>query len=109
MTEIEHDICVEHAGISDHHPQATGDVPHPLDVNYELLKTRLSHVGKGEEGYGIIDKYLKATEPVWRKLEIMDVWEVDRDGEVGQRSSYASSASQLPSHFRTASGKSWVG
>ena len=58
------------------------EVPHPLDVNYKLLKANLDHVKKGDKDYQIIEKYLKATEPSYQKLEIMDIWKVDREGEV---------------------------
>jgi len=57
------------------------EVPHPLDVNYELLKAELQHVDKGKEQFAMIEKYLKATEPQWRRLQILDVWEVNRVGE----------------------------
>lgn len=59
-----------------------GEVPHPLDVNYKLLKAKLQHLDKSQEQYAVIEKYLRVTEPHWRKLKILDVWEVDREGEV---------------------------
>ena len=43
-------------------------MPHPLDVNYELLKAKLQHLDKSQEQYAVIEKYLRATEPHWRKL-----------------------------------------
>ena len=60
----------------------SGEVPHPLDVNYELLKARLTHLDKKDAEYAVIEHYLTATGPKWRKLEIMDVWAVDRQTEV---------------------------
>ena len=63
--------------------QGSGEeVPHPLDVNYQSLKAELSHVDKKDEEFGVLEKYLRATEPQWRKLEILDVWKVDRDKAV---------------------------
>ncbi|XP_078001160.1 protein mono-ADP-ribosyltransferase PARP3-like [Glandiceps talaboti] len=64
----------------------TEEVPHPLDVNYELLKCGLTHMDKGEKEYKVIQKYLDATKcnyGFWggSGLKILDVWEVDRDGE----------------------------
>ncbi len=59
------------------------EVPHPLDVNYTSLMTKLNHIGKSENEYKIINKYLTATRPSYQKLEIIDVWRVDRDKEVG--------------------------
>ena len=58
-------------------------MPHPLDVNYELLKAKLQHLDKSQEQYAVIEKYLRATEPHWRKLKILDMWEVNREEEVG--------------------------
>ena len=57
-------------------------MPHPLDLNYELLKADLVHIDKKEREYDVIEKYLRATEPTYRKLEIIDVWKVDRHGVV---------------------------
>ena len=57
-------------------------MPHPLDLNYDLLKANLVHLDKKGEEYGFIEKYLRATESSWRKLELMDVWKVDRHGVV---------------------------
>ena len=52
-------------------------------MNYELLKAKLQHLEESQEQYAVIQKYLRATEPQWRKLKILDVWEVNREGEVG--------------------------
>ena len=30
----------------------------------------------------MLEKYLRATEPAWRKMDILDVWEVDREEAV---------------------------
>ncbi|XP_065900929.1 protein mono-ADP-ribosyltransferase PARP3-like [Dysidea avara] len=57
------------------------EVPHPLDINYELLQTILSHVDTKDENYKIIENYIKATEDkTWRKVQLLDAWEVDRSG-----------------------------
>ena len=52
-------------------------------MNYELLKAKLQHLEESQEQYAVIQKYLRATEPQWRKLKILDMWEVNREGEVG--------------------------
>lgn len=52
-------------------------------MNYELLKAKLQHLDESQKQYAVIQKYLRATEPQWRKLKILDVWEVNREGEVG--------------------------
>ncbi len=57
-------------------------MPHPLDVDYVSLKAKLEHVKTSENDYKIIEKNLKATMPSYQKLEIIDVWRVDREGEV---------------------------
>ena len=59
-----------------------GEVPHPLDTNYELLKAKLEHVKKTDNEYKLIEKYLNSTRPTYRNLQIIDVWRVDRAGEV---------------------------
>ena len=53
-------------------------MPHPLDMNYELLKTDLTVLDKKSSEFGVIEKYLQSTEPHYRKLMILDVWRVDR-------------------------------
>ena len=35
-----------------------------------------------EREYDVIKKYLSATAPMWRNVELQDVWRVDREGEV---------------------------
>lgn len=52
---------------------------HPLDLNYQSLKAKLTHVKEEEEEYDIIQKYLAAT---GRSVQILDVFRVDREGEV---------------------------
>ena len=60
-----------------------GEIPHPLDINYESLKAKLTHVKKEEEEYEIVQNYIKATGPSWINVELMDLFKVDREGEVG--------------------------
>ena len=57
-------------------------MPHPLDLNYELLKASLSVVDQSSDEFKLIEKYLRATESGYRKLQIIDVWRVDRHGVV---------------------------
>lgn len=57
------------------------EVPHPLDVDYELLKCQLNLLDPNSEEYKVIDKYVKNTGPTYRQLKILDVWRVDRDME----------------------------
>ena len=57
-------------------------MPHPLDLNYELLKANLVLVDRSGDEFRIIEKYLRATEPYYTKIQIMDVWKVDRQGVV---------------------------
>ena len=58
------------------------EVPHPLDVEYKSLMAKLEHVKPSDDDYKVIKKYLDATQPTYQKLEIIDIWKVDRDGEV---------------------------
>ena len=57
-------------------------MPHPFDLNYELLKTDLVLLDRKSSEFSVIDKYLQSTQPTYRKLEILDVWRVDRHGVV---------------------------
>ena len=45
-------------------------------------------VGRGSDEYKIIEKYLRSTEPGYTKLQIIDVWKVDRHGVVRNASVY---------------------
>ncbi|XP_072026279.1 LOW QUALITY PROTEIN: protein mono-ADP-ribosyltransferase PARP3-like [Amphiura filiformis] len=60
---------------------AGGEVPHPLDVNYDLLKCKLEHVSPKAVEYKVIDKYVKATKSGWREPKLLNVWTCDREGE----------------------------
>ena len=53
-------------------------MPHPLDMNYELLKTDLTVLDKKSSEFSVIVKYLQSTEFRYQKLKIVDVWRVDR-------------------------------
>ncbi|XP_038627337.1 protein mono-ADP-ribosyltransferase PARP3 [Tachyglossus aculeatus] len=57
------------------------EVPHPLDRNYQLLKCQLHLLEPGNPKYQLIETYVKKTGPTYRKLQILHVWEVDREGE----------------------------
>ena len=61
-----------------------GEVPHPFDVNYQSLNARLTHISPEESVYKTIKQYVDATGSTFRKLEILDVWEVDRQTEVSE-------------------------
>ena len=60
-------------------------MPHPLDLNYELLKANLAVVDRSSGEFKVIEKYLRATEPGYTKLQIIDVWKVDRHGVVRKK------------------------
>ena len=55
-------------------------MPHPLDLNYELLKADLSVVDRSSEEYKVIERNLRSTS--YSNLHIIDVWRVDRNGVV---------------------------
>ena len=60
-----------------------GEVPHPLDINYESLKAKLTHIKKEEEEHEVVHKYIEATGPSgWRNVQLLDLFRVDREGEV---------------------------
>src|SRR4051794_34984587 len=52
-----------------------------VDIKYSLLKCHLEHIPENSNEYKFIDQYLKATGPNWRKVEIIDVFSMDRHGE----------------------------
>ncbi|KAM4022525.1 LOW QUALITY PROTEIN: protein mono-ADP-ribosyltransferase PARP3 [Anomaloglossus baeobatrachus] len=60
---------------------ALTEVPHPLDVDYELLKCELNIVNPKNEEYKVIENYLKHTGSSYQKLKIKNVWRVDRETE----------------------------
>jgi len=58
------------------------EVPHPLDVNYGLLKCGLTHVNSKEDVYKIIHTYVENTKSSYSSnIKLLDVWEVDRENE----------------------------
>lgn len=64
--------------------QTAAGMSHPLDINYENLKAKLVHIKKEEEEYKVVHKYIEATgHGGWRKVQLMDLFRVDREGEVG--------------------------
>ncbi|XP_073501215.1 protein mono-ADP-ribosyltransferase PARP3 [Phyllobates terribilis] len=60
---------------------ALSEVPHPLDVDYQLLKCQLSVVDPKNEEYKVIDTYVKHTGSSYHQLKIKNVWRVDREAE----------------------------
>ena len=74
-------------------------MPHPLDLNYELLKANLAVVERSSDEFKVIEKYLRATEPGYTKLQIIDVWKVDRHGVVRKTASVYFKYTARPSVF----------
>ncbi|XP_060925342.1 protein mono-ADP-ribosyltransferase PARP3 [Limanda limanda] len=58
-------------------------VPHPLDQDYTSLKCKLELMEKDTETFQIIETYLNKTAGTYRKPQIIDIWEVDREMEGG--------------------------
>ncbi|XP_064633352.1 protein mono-ADP-ribosyltransferase PARP3-like [Lineus longissimus] len=56
------------------------DIPHPLDVNYELLKCDLDVLDKKSKEFKVVDTYCKNTQG-YRKVVIDSVWKVNRHDE----------------------------
>ncbi|XP_063282700.1 protein mono-ADP-ribosyltransferase PARP3 [Pelobates fuscus] len=57
------------------------EVPHPLDVDYQLLKCELDLVDPSSVEYQIIQTYINRTGSTYRQLKILNVWRVDRESE----------------------------
>ncbi|CAM4698325.1 protein mono-ADP-ribosyltransferase PARP3 isoform X1 [Lepidochelys kempii] len=60
------------------------EVPHPLDKDYELLKCELTLVDPASEDYQVIQTYVEKTGSSHRKVKILNIWKVKREGE-GER------------------------
>lgn len=60
------------------------EVPHPLDVNYSLLKTKLEYVRTSDQEHKLLEEYIENTGGAFPKQNLMGIWRVDREGE-GQR------------------------
>ncbi|CAF0931863.1 unnamed protein product [Brachionus calyciflorus] len=54
--------------------------PHPVDVNYDLLKCKLELLDKDSQEFKIIQNYTNETQGYY-KCGIIDVWKVDRENE----------------------------
>ncbi|XP_053325774.1 LOW QUALITY PROTEIN: protein mono-ADP-ribosyltransferase PARP3 [Spea bombifrons] len=57
------------------------EVPHPLDVDYQLLKCELSLLDPSVEEYKIIQTYVENTSCSYYRLKILNVWCVNRETE----------------------------
>ncbi|XP_030425576.1 protein mono-ADP-ribosyltransferase PARP3 isoform X1 [Gopherus evgoodei] len=57
------------------------EVPHPLDKDYELLKCELTLVDPALEDYQVIQTYVEKTGVSHRKVKILNIWKVKREGE----------------------------
>ncbi|KAM9133876.1 protein mono-ADP-ribosyltransferase PARP3 isoform 2-T2 [Pangshura tecta] len=57
------------------------EVPHPLDRDYELLKCELTLVDPALEDYQVIQTYVEKTGVSHRKVKILNIWKVEREGE----------------------------
>ncbi|XP_060076996.1 protein mono-ADP-ribosyltransferase PARP3-like [Ylistrum balloti] len=59
-----------------------GKEPHPLDVNYGLLKCQLDLLDKKSQEYKVLETYTNNTRNTgWRRTNIKHIWRMDRDGE----------------------------
>jgi poly [ADP-ribose] polymerase 2/3/4 len=56
------------------------EVPHPIDVNYNNLNNDLTPLDKGSDEWDMIERYTNKTMG-YRKVKVMDIFEVDREGE----------------------------
>ncbi|KAH0630023.1 hypothetical protein JD844_012584 [Phrynosoma platyrhinos] len=57
------------------------EVPHPLDKDYGLLKCDLTLVDPSSEDYKLIVTYIEKTGCNYRKLQVLNIWKVNREGE----------------------------
>lgn len=62
--------------------QAGGDDSiNPIDKKYQQLQAELTHIKTSAPIHKKVVQYIKATESTWRKVKLLDMWEVDRNGE----------------------------
>ncbi|XP_003217614.2 protein mono-ADP-ribosyltransferase PARP3 [Anolis carolinensis] len=57
------------------------EVPHPLDKDYGLLKCQLTLVDPSVADYKLIVNYIEKTGCSYRKLNVMNIWKVNRESE----------------------------
>ncbi|XP_032996540.1 protein mono-ADP-ribosyltransferase PARP3 [Lacerta agilis] len=57
------------------------EVPHPVDKDYGLLKCELTLVDPSSEDYKLIVNYVEKTGCTYRKLQVLNIWKVNREGE----------------------------
>jgi poly [ADP-ribose] polymerase len=55
--------------------------PHPYDANYGMLKCTLTLLDKKSQEFKYIETYTNQTQG-WHKVEILNVWKVEREDEV---------------------------
>ncbi|XP_030425584.1 protein mono-ADP-ribosyltransferase PARP3 isoform X2 [Gopherus evgoodei] len=71
------------------------EVPHPLDKDYELLKCELTLVDPALEDYQVIQTYVEKTGVSHRKVKILNIWKVKREGEVSSAGTHGCSRGSL--------------
>ncbi|XP_042309742.1 protein mono-ADP-ribosyltransferase PARP3 isoform X2 [Sceloporus undulatus] len=57
------------------------EAPHPLDKDYGLLKCDLTLIDPSSEDYQLIVTYIEKTGCSYRKLQVLNIWKVNREGE----------------------------
>ncbi|ESO95798.1 hypothetical protein LOTGIDRAFT_214893 [Lottia gigantea] len=57
-----------------------GEVPNPIDVNYEMLKCNLELLNPKSEEYKLIETYTNETQG-YRSVKLQHVWKCDREGD----------------------------
>lgn len=57
------------------------EMSNPIDQKYAQLQARLEHVGKTSKVYKMVQKYIDATKSGYNNIKMLDMWEVDRNGE----------------------------
>ncbi|XP_050414615.1 protein mono-ADP-ribosyltransferase PARP3 [Patella vulgata] len=57
-----------------------GEVPNPIDVNYDMLKCELELVDPKSNDFKLIETYTDQTQG-YRKIKLQHVWKLSRDGD----------------------------
>jgi len=59
----------------------TTKVPYPADSHYDSLNAELSHLDKNTKEYKQIVKYFNSTKGHYSSAKLLDVWQINRNGE----------------------------
>jgi len=81
LLEVLGDIVIAQNMLNQEEGEELDVIDHPLDVNYKKLKNTIVPLSRDSEEWKWIETYAYNTMG-YRKIEVMDIFEVDRSGEL---------------------------